>query len=188
MKISRCIAANDTLIIKIKIDEIQKQYLQTVDETKKYRHPSVINALDVTGFYLHLYTSNVHVINKLHLPTYVNNIEIDSIFVSSIGNILLDSCKVIVFEATGAYNKKLMIKNSAIKTFYLDMDYNNHWETKDSDIESFEMTGSNNKYITLKGSEQGKINWRPKNKDAELNIKIKGEAAQINYQTQGEKQ
>ena len=177
---------NDTLIIKINFDEVMEKY-STIDEALKKRQISGIQyAISVSGFNLYLHASNVNVINKLNdIQTRISNIKAESIKIYSTGDVVIDSCKVNVIEPVlePSY-RKLTIENSIVKVLNLDLDRMGTWNINNCNIETSNFTGSGrNNDITLSQPEKfGRINWLPKNKDAELNIILKGDTAQISFQ------
>jgi len=165
---------NDTLTIQIKSDEIRKEY----DAEIWY------NQLHFSGVNFNLYTSNANVVNKLNgLQTKVRNMVTDSIKIDSRGDILIESCKAIVIDPMmNQRNYRLTVKNSIAKIIYLDLDRLNDWKLEKCDIEIENLTGSGRHNITQHRNEKVKINWRPKNKNAELNIKVPGDTIQIVFQ------
>ena len=174
---------NDTLTVKINFDELMEKY-GTIDEAlKKCQISDTRYGISVSGFNLYLHTSNVNVINTLNdLQTRISNIKAESIKIYSTGDVVIDSCKVNMIEPVlePSY-RKLTIENSSIKMLNLDLDRMGTWNISNCNIETSNFTGSrryNN--ITLSQPEMfGRINWLPKNKDAELHITLKGDPAQI---------
>ncbi|MDR0575780.1 MAG: hypothetical protein LBG96_17465 [Tannerella sp.] len=165
---------DDTLTIRIKIDELRK----------KYKKEDADNYTFFAGINLHLYTSNTNVINKItSVQTKISNIETDTIRVNAWGDIHIDSCKAIVINPVLEENyRKLTVKNSYARTIHLDLDRINNWNIENCKIKEENLTGSNRHSITKHRNESGTINWYPKNKDAELNIKVQGDVTQIIFQ------
>ena len=163
----------DTLKILIKVDELRKKY---GEEGNKYIH--------FLGVNIDLHTSNVNVINKvLGFPTEVRNIETDSIRIVSNGNILIESCKAMVIDPVMDESyRKLNVKNSIAQTIHLDLDRIRNWNMEGCDIEVQNLTGSGKHNIIQHRNEKIKINWYPKNENAELNIKVPGDTVQIVFQ------
>ena len=161
---------NDTLTIQIKTDELRKKYGK---DGKKY--------MSLSGINFCLYTSNVDVINHLNnFSTQVSNIETDSIKIVSNGNILIESCKSVVIEPVShKSNSTLTVQNSVAKTIHLDLDIIRNWYIEECNIEVQNITGSGKHNIRQYRKETGKINWYPKNENAELNITIPGDTMQI---------
>ena len=165
---------NDTLAIQIKIDELRKKYDK--EGRKKY--------MSFSGINLDIQTSNVNVINKLNnFSTKISNIETDSIKIVSSGDILIESCQSIVIEPVmDNSHRKLNIRNSVAKEIHFDLDGLRNWNLEGCNIEIQNFTGSGRHNITLDRNKAGKINWYPKNENAELNIKVQGDTAQIVFQ------
>ena len=174
---------NDTLTLTINLDEVRDKY-GTIDEANAKSNHSLSSSIPVSGFNLYLHTSNINVINQLNgVQTLISNIVAESIKISSKGDVTIDSCKANVIEP---YSKrKLNVSNSFAKVLILDLDEINNWKIDNCDIEARNYTGGRpNHSITITGDESEKINWLPKNKEAELNLKFKGSAAKINFDTQ----
>ena len=173
---------NDTLTVKIQLEEVRKKY-GTMDETLIKRQIKGLRyGISISGFNLHLYMVNMDVINKLHyIQTYISNIEKGNLKIYALGDITIDSCKVNVIEPVLGYaNSKLTITNSSAKALNFDLDNVRGWSIENCNIETRNFTGGNrNHTITFTPSERGTINWLPKHKDAELNIKIKGDTTKI---------
>jgi len=169
-----CIATkmnNDTLTIQIKDYELRKKF----DKEDSIRY------IAFSGVDLCLQISNVNVINKSGLLTKVSNIETDSIKIDSNGDILIEFCKA-NFINPGTGIGKLTVKNSVVKTIHLDLNRIRDWNLDECDIEVQNFTGSDKHNITLDRNKTGKINWLPKNENAELNIKVPGDTVQIVFQ------
>jgi len=175
---------NDTLTIKLKLDELGIKF-GVVDEsfqksTEAYKRQGVT----ISGCYLYLHTSNVNVINKLYnIKTQVNNLIADSIKIKSDGEIVIDSCTANVIEPNviDRYSyQKITVSNSFAKSLNLDLDRVRGWNIENCNIETRNFTGGDrNHTITLTPSEYGTIKWLPKHKDAELNIKLKGDTTKM---------
>ena len=175
--------SNDTLTIKIKFDEVREKYAKMNEALEKRQLPGVGYGIYVSGVNLYLHTSNINVINKLNdIQTQIINMKTDSVKIYSSGDINIDSCKAAVMEPNT--NRKLTVKNSEAKTIYMDLDRTRKWNIDGCVIEEQNVTGSGRHDITFHRNETGKINWYPKNENAELNLKFKGNAAQITYETQ----
>lgn len=165
---------NDTLTIQIKVNELIKKY----DGEGSRVH------LFFSGINLCLHTSNVNVINKVSgFLTKVSNIETDSIKIDSYGDILIESCKAMVIDPVmNQSHCQLTVKNSVAQTIHLDLDRIKNWNVEGCDVGVENLTGSGRHNIIQHRSERVKINWFPKNKDAELNIKVPGDTTQIAFQ------
>lgn len=178
---------NDTLSVGIKVDELRKKY-SIADSSQKQTPPQVgtMYFISISGVNLHLYTSNVNVINNIdRLSVKMNGIETDSIKIISAGNVLIDSCKATVIDPHTQNHSALKIKNSTAKAFNLDLDVIKKWQTVNCLFEEENLTGSNKHTIYRirePGDAPSKINWQPKNKDAELNIHLKGDPVQVAFQ------
>jgi len=162
---------DDTLKIIINFDELRKKY-------------NVINHEYFSGINFNLFTSRVNIINNVaRFCIKVENIETDSIKIVSSGDILIESCKAIIIEPVmDNSRRKLDVKNSVAKEIHLDLDGLRNWNLEECNIEIQNLTGSGRHNITLDRNKAGKINWYPKDEDAELNIKVQGDTAQIVFQ------
>jgi hypothetical protein len=158
---------HDTLTITVKMEELYKKY-------KKDEHAFVT----LTGVNLHLHTSRVDIINKLYeIPTFVRNIETDTIRANSNGLLHIESCTVRVIEPLKAPSFK--INDCKINELYIDLDRVDNWNVENCQIETENLTGSKNHIITLTKNETKTTNWLPKNKEARLNIALPGDTTQF---------
>ena len=175
---------NDTLTVKIKIDEVRENFGIINGALEKREISRFMYGYSISGFNLHLHTLNVNVINNTDIETQIRNMKTDSIKIYSTGEITIDSCFANVIEPSS--KRKLTVTNSIAKSIYLDLDIVNDWNIdNDSDIDAYFFSGSKkSNNISLRSDYRGKIIWQPKNTDAEFNIKIKGNAAEINFETQ----
>ena len=176
---------NDTLTIKINMDNVQDKYAIKDEEFKKSQLPGRSYGVQISGFNLFLHTSNVDVINRLNnIQTQIRNMEAESIKIYSFGDILIDSCKTNGMKPNS--NRKLTVTNSVAQSIHLDLDRVSNWNIADDCvIDVFSFTGSRqNNNIPLRSDYNGKIVWLPKRNEAELNLRIKGDSAQISFQTQ----
>ena len=162
---------DDTLKIIINFDELRKKY-------------NVINHEYFSGINLNLFTSRVNIINNVtRFCIKVENIETDSIKIVSSGDILIEFCKAIVIEpVVDDSHRKVNVRNSVAKEIHIDLDRLRNWNLEGCNIEIQNFTGSGWHNITLDRNKAGKINWCPKNENAELNIKVQGDTAQIVFQ------
>jgi|GEM_PF-2965217 len=162
--------SEDTLTVKLNIPGLYEKY-----NSNEYKHYSV------SGVNFHFIISEIDVINKLReLSVSVKNIETDTIKIDSYGDVYIDSCKASVIDPAVKTNyKKLTIKDCEVRKINLDLDHGNHWNVENCIIEEENLTGSKTHNIIHHRNEPGKINWLPKNKDANLNITIQGDTTQI---------
>ncbi|MDL2304634.1 hypothetical protein LJC72_04760 [Bacteroides sp. OttesenSCG-928-D19] len=164
----------DTLFIRIKTNELVKKY----KEDKKHTF--------FTGVNLHLHTTNTRIINKIEgLTTEIRSIETDSITIVSHENIQINSCKADFVEATVNYRYKLLvISDCHIQKLHLDLDkkIDRNIAGNNNNIIETSISGSNNHEFRYDPNNFGKITWQPKNKDASLNLIIKGDTTQISFQ------
>ena len=161
--------SNDTLTVKLNLHEICKKH---GNGKSKYYTISRVN--------MHFSISNLDIINNIQtIPVNIINIETDNIKINSHGNINIDFCKAqfINLQLTD-HHRSLKVTNSDIKRINLDLDYLN-WNIENCNIEEQYITGSGQHHIRQHRGEQSLIKWVPKNKDAELNIKIQGDTTQI---------
>jgi len=174
----------DTLFLKIDLEKVREQY-DLIDEVNKKFKPTTRYGVPVTGVNLDLRSSKVNVINKLYrLPTRISNLETDSIQIYASGEINIDFCKANFIDPNSS--RKITVSNSVVKAINIDLDIVNSWNIEPNcDVDTIFYTGSKrSNNMLLHSDSRGKIVWQPKNKEAELNIKIKGNTAQINFETQ----
>jgi len=177
---------NDTLTIKINLDALSEKYgFMEAGNSKPV--PGILYGASISGVNLYLHTSNVDVINHLNeMHTHISHMETDSIKIYAAGKIHIDSCIAHVIEPlVKPYYLKVTVKNSVAKELILDLDHLNDWDIDNCEIAARKITTSK-RYndITITGDERETIVWQPKNNDVELNLKFKGNAAQITYETQ----
>ena len=173
-----CISAhtnNDTLILKIKLDELRRKY-GIIDEKDVKIRPHSRFYVTVTGLNLYWNMSNVDVINKLNgLQTRISNLETDSIKINSLGDVTIDYCKASVIEPVT--KQQLTISNCTAQVLNFDLDRLNNWKTESCNIKVTNFTGSKNANLKYDNSVRGTLNWIPKNKDGEVTLTIKGETS-----------
>jgi len=159
----------DTLKIKMDLREFGMKNLK--DEQFYY----------YTDLKIRLNLSKIDVIsNVLSLSITANNIKTDSMIIKSSGNIYIDSCKAdVIMPMIIRNHNQLRINNSDIKKLNLDLDNAGNWRIENCNIEVENLTGGGNHSIKQSKDESAKVYWYPKNKDAQLNVTIKGDAAQI---------
>ena len=168
----------DTLTVKIKTNEMIKNYLETHDiVTKTDNVRYILNYVYFSGFNLFLNTSNVNVINKVaDLQTKIDSLETDTIKVLSDGKIDITLCKADYIEpALIRRHQPITLTKCTIKKLYCDLDQIGRWNTVTCDIEETYFTGTNNMSASYDNKERGTIKWRPKTKDAEITLKFKGD-------------
>jgi hypothetical protein len=174
--------SSDTLIIKIKMDEVKEKY-GMIDETNMIVVRGISYGISFSGFNLYLHTTSVNVVNKLNnLQTRISNMETENIKIYSSGEITVDSCKATIIEPNS--NRKVTVTNSISQALNLDLDRISNWDIENNcDIDVIYYTGSKrNHNISLRSDDRGKIVWQPKNDDAELLLRFKGDSARISYQ------
>ena len=177
---------SDTLTIKIKLNELSEKYGFFKEENGKLK-PSILYGVFISGVNLYLHTSNINVINTLNeMHTHISHIETDSIKIYAAGEIHIDSCKAHVIEPRVKPDyRKINVKNSVAQVLILDLDRVNNWNIDNCEIIARHITGSRRyNEIKIAGDERETIVWQPKNENAELHLKFKGNAAQITYETQ----
>ena len=177
---------NDTLVVKIKMDGMAQRYGMMDVPLLKGRTTRSRHYVSVSGVNLYVHTSEVNIINKLgDIPIQVSRLETDTIKIYSMGGVAIDSCKAKVIDPVveSRYDGRFTMTNSATQALNLDLDKTRGWRTTNCNIEAINITGSGrNAGLNLYSNEYGTINWLPKNSDAELSIKIKGNPAKVIYQ------
>lgn len=112
---------NDTLTIKVKLDDLGQKYETTGKE-----------GIAISGIRLNLHTSTVDVINKLDggFLTEIRNIKTDDIKVKAESDVSLFGCeanKVTILKA-----KSINLENSKLKE--LNFDYSKSWKVENCKI------------------------------------------------------
>ena len=203
--LSGCIVTkmnNDTLTVQIKHYELRKKYdnKDSINFLSIYGadvclHISNINIIDKTsstvkisdittdsilinsngGVLLNSCNANVIMINA-HGGVLLNSCNANVMMIDAHGDVLIEACTANVIDPVYG---KLTVKNSFVKTIFLDLDRNKSWSLEECEIENQNVTASGQHTINWYRNEVGRINWRPKNKDAALFIKVPGDTTQI---------
>lgn len=172
-----CIAIkthDDTLKIQLMTEELRIEF------GKGYE-----NYLNFSGIDLCLHSSTVDVINKIdNFRTIVSDIETEVVKIVSGGAILIESCKAIDIEIAPSISRScfLSVKNTVAKTINIDLDVIDMKLEEGCEIEEKNLTGGKRHIIELERKDRGKINWYPKNSEAELAITVPGDTVQIIFQ------
>ena len=162
--------SDDTLTVKLNLNDLDKKYR---NEDHKY--------LSFSGVNMYFNISNFDIINKIQsLTVNIKNIETDIIKVSSSGNILIDSCNVLLIDPfLKVGHKRLKITNCNVKRINLDLDNLHNRNIENCNIEEEYYTGTGYNEINFRGSDSGSKYWVPKNKNAELRVRFQSDSAKI---------
>jgi len=174
-QIFNIISSNDTLIIRLKIKDLYDKYTENTSRNKHLFS-------GIGGFNLSVHTNTVDIISNLSgIKTDVRNIETDKIKINTPGDIYIDSCQADIIEPYMISNRKsFKLKNSQVKELNIDLDcMANNWKVENCGIEVENLTGSDSYKVELPKSEAKVMNWIPKNKDAKLNVTLRGDTARI---------
>jgi len=159
------VSLNDTLIIRLKINEIREKYKNTLIE----------------GFNFFVHTNTVDVLCNINgIKVDVSNITTDKIHIKTTGHIEIDSCQVNLIELYDiSDSRSFLFKNSKIKELNIDFDQMGSWKIENCEIEVLNLTGSKRHNVSLTPSEAKIMNWIPKNEDAQLTVTLRGDTARI---------
>ena len=173
------ISSNDTLIIKLKMDDLYEKYYTLL---RRGRSTYYLNGVN---FFLH--TSMVDVVcdvNKMDVG--VQSIKTDKIKINTRGAIYIDSCQVNIIEPYMMDEwRTFTVKNSQVKELNIDRDNTRSRKFENCEIEVINFTGS--KYSnsrSLFSSEIGSktLNWIPKDEEAQLRVVLQNDTARIVFQ------
>ena len=102
------------------------------------------------------------------------NMKADSVALSA-SYLRIDSCDFRSLSVNNADNLDLV--NSRIRYVYLDLDGMRHWSAVHCQLDNEYLTGSREHYNEIQKGECSQMHWKPKNKDAQLNVTLKQEAS-----------
>ena len=165
-------SSNDTLIIRLKIDELYKKYITAPNRIGMYM-------LHGVNFFIHPHTVDV-ICNIGGIKVDIRNIKTDIIHTNTNGGITIDSCQVNLIEPNMNKRGRLLLTNSQVKELNIDLDnVGNTWQIVNCDIEVENLTGGGQHRVTLPKSEAKIMNWLPKNKSAQLTVTLQGDTARV---------
>jgi len=176
LQFTEIISSNDTLIIRLKMDELNEKYSIAEKRVGMFYH------FDCIKFFIH--SNTVDIINNFSgVKIEIKNINTDKIKIHSFGDINIDSCQVDMIKPIVMSRwKSFSITNSKVKELNIDLDnIGKSWQIENCDIEVENLTGNGNHKVNLPKSEAKIINWIPKDKEAELTIKLFGDTAKITF-------
>ena len=168
-------SSNDTLIIRLKMDELYEQHYPN-KETKS----GILYALDGANFFIHSNTVDV-ICNLYGIKLDIRNMETDRIKINTYGEVTIDSCQVNLIEPS-MHRRKFLLTNSQVKELNIDLDRIGYgWQIENCDIEVENLTGSGKYRTDLAMSEAKTMNWLPKSKDAQLTVTLHGDTAKVMF-------
>lgn len=168
--------SGDTLIIQLNYTEKDLEAI-----SKKGKFTSVVKP----SFYLYAdSTSKLFIRNEVNqLEMSLKGINTSEVVLYSCSEATIDSCKISKLSISGNY-PRIMLKNSHINIFNLDLDNLNNWDVKNCQINEENLTGSSRHNIYLPKSECKKMNWKGKTKDAVLNVNLDSDKATISFNSE----
>lgn len=98
--------------------------------------------------------------------------EADSLTVTA-SDFVVDSCRL--RSLLVPYANKMNLEKSCIANLYLDLDGMWKWNVNNCEIENEHLTGSKSHNNQLNKGECRRVYWKPKEKDAQLNIQLNEE-------------
>jgi hypothetical protein len=170
-------SSNDTLIIRLKMDELYEQHYPN-KETKS----GILYALDGANFFIHSNTVDV-ICNMYGIELDIRNMETDRIKINTYDDVTIDSCHTNLIKPTMSKGGRFLLKNSQVKELNIDLDQIGYgWQIENCDIEVENLTGSGKHRTDLAMSEAKSMNWLPKSKDAQLTVTLHGDTAKVIFQ------
>ena len=168
------ISSNDTLIIRLKLEGLIKQY-----DPIKSKNKHVLHILDGVNFVMH--PNTVDVISNINgIEIDIRNMKTDRIDISTPGEVSIDSCQVGRINPIMRGWRLFRIKNSQVKELNIDLDQmERNWQVENCVIEVENRTGSGNYIDHLPKGAAKNVNWIPKNKDAQMTMTLRGDTARI---------
>ena len=164
------VSLNDTLIIRLKMKELNDRY-----SISEY----IYTKIDGVDFYVH--TNAVDIKTDLSgIDIDIRGIKTDKIKINASGKLNIEDCQANIIEPyMEGYRRAFSLKNSQIKELKMDLDIMDSWIVENSDIEVENLTGSKTHSVQLSKNEAKVVNWIPKNEDAKLNVTLLGDTARI---------
>ena len=170
------VSSNDTLIIRLKLEGLHKQYVPT-----KQMNKHIIHVLDGVNFVMHPNTLDV-ISNINGIKIDIRNMKTDRIDICTFGEVNIDSCQVDRINPDMRRGRIFLLKNSQVKELNIDLDQmGSSWIVENCDIEVENRTGSGNHRADLPKGAAKIVNWIPKNKDARLAVTLYGDTVRIVY-------
>ncbi|NDV45902.1 hypothetical protein D0T49_02425 [Paludibacter sp. 221] len=163
----------DTLRIMIKVKDVYSNYNTDSSERTFY---------SVSGLNFHIPTSsNIDVVCRMNeIATEIKDIKTNNVKISTNGKVLIDSCNInILSPMMNGGRQGFIVKNSKVNELNIDLDYTKTWNVENSEITTLNLTGSNKNEIQLRKSEIKRANWKPKNKEARLQVTLFGDSATV---------
>ena len=166
-------SSNDTLIIRLKMDE---QYLSDQKTNRR-----TLYALGGANFFIHPSTVDV-ICNLSGIKVDIRNMETERIKINTSGEVTIDSCQANLIEPSMNRWWAFSLKNSRVRELTVDLDQIGRLGLiENCDIEVKNLTGSGNHRTDLSKSEAKTMNWIPKNKDAQLVVTLHGDTAKVMF-------
>ena len=176
LRFTDIISSNDTLIIRLKVDELYEQYVTS-------RVPKHLFCV-IEGFNFFIHTNTVDVISDMvGMQVDVRNIKTDKIKIQANSAIAIDSCQTnLIAPRMRNSPYQFLLTNSQVKELNIDLDQmGDTWTIKNCDIEVENLTGSNKHSVSLPKGEANIMHWMPKNKDAQLTVTLYGDTASVEF-------
>ena len=158
---------DDTLILHFNISEnILKQHRQIP-------YSQILVRTSPISLFLSPKTETIHF--KLNgLPTYIQNIQRDSMTINAKNNINIKNCH---FGKLDAQIYGIKMDSTEIQDLYMDLDIVSYTNTKNSHIHTAHLTGRRQFYHPIQVDKYDRIEWTPLTPQAEITIELKGAAS-----------
>lgn len=155
---------NDTLYLKIDLVKLLKD-----------NNSEILNEIVA----LKIYNDNADVDNRIPgLNMKITGMKGNDIKLSSEGTILV---KESTFDKLECLKGNIFLERVSLNYLNLDLDNVHDWKVNDCKINEENLSGSRSHYIVTPKSETKVLNWHPKNKEANLNVKISGGNARLEF-------
>ncbi len=178
LEYTEIVSQNDTLIIRVKMKNLNDKYYTNEDNRKGRIFTQI------SGFNFYIYTTDVDAINNglSRINIDVKEIENNSIKIHSVCDIFIHKCKTKVIEPSGNGH---ICKITESKTQELNIDLDNistNWIVENCEIDVENLTGSQKSNVQLSKNEAKVMNWIPKTKEAGLNVTLYGDTTKVVFQ------
>jgi hypothetical protein len=167
--------SQDTLRIRVDARRLYRSY-----QTEENRH----REYSLAGIHLRFVIPAIDVVNKVQeLAVRVKDVETDRIRIDSYGEVFLEGCKAeVITPVMRTGYKQLTLDSCMAQTMNLDLDHARHWnKMPNCTIREMNLTGSGTHQIVLPHGmqKQGMINWLPKDRKAQLDLRMQGDTTRL---------
>lgn len=162
--------SNDTLRISIDSERLYQAYREGKE------------VFYLNGLRMYLHTKDLDLVNRhQNIHTDIQDLTSSKIKIETLTNLSLKNCIVDVIEPVLMRDgSKFNLKNTQVKQMNIDFDKMNVWlNIEDSQVETWNITGSQNCRTDLQKCKTKTVNWMPRSKEASLSVTLQGDTARI---------